>query len=239
MKIRLQKIIANAGLASRRQAEEWITQGKVHVNGQPEKRLGTLADPETDRIIVRGRALPSIKKKVYLILNKPPNCVTTTKDDRKRSTVMDCIKKVPERVFPVGRLDYNTQGVLLFTNDGELSEKLLNPKYKVWRTYQVKVRGVPDEKVLDKLRGGYPLDGVVTAPMRVHVIRSSGKNCFLTMKLVEGKNRHIKRVCEGVGFPVIKLKRTHFASLNLIGLPLGQFRYLTRKEIESLKTLVS
>lgn len=235
MKMRLQKIIADAGLASRREAERWIAEGKVKVNGQVTKLLGTVADPKVDTIQVKGKSVVPSHEKVFLILNKPPSCLTTmTKDPRGRKTVMDFVKKAPVRVFPVGRLDYNTQGLLLFTNDGELSRKLLAPKFKVPRTYQVKVRGVPDEKKLNRLRKGVRLDNLPTAPIETKALRASGKNCVLTMKLVEGKNRHIKRVCELVGHPVIKLKRTHFSALSLKDLPLGNFRFLSPKEIRSL-----
>ena len=240
MNKRLHKIIAEAGFASRREAERWIADGQVKVNGQVVTKLGSLADPAVDKIVVKGKTLPQAQDKTFLILNKPPSCLTTTKEDaRGRQTVMDFVKKVPVRVFPVGRLDYNTQGILLFTNDGGLGKKLLEPKYKLERTYQVKVRGVPDEKALKRLRKGIRLDDIPTAPMDVKVHRISGKNCVLTMKLVEGKNRHIKRVCEIVGHPVVKLKRTHFGSLNLTGLPLGSCRFLSPREIKSLYTAIN
>lgn len=235
MKTRLQKIIADAGLASRREAERWIAEGCVRVNDGVVTKPGTLADPERDRIKVKGRLIPKPEKKTYLILNKPPSCLTTmVTDKRGRKTVMDFVKKVPLRVFPVGRLDYNTQGLLLFTNDGALAKKLLDPRQKVVRTYQVKVRGVPDEKALNRVRRGIRLEDHPAAPIETEVTRISGKNCFLTMKLVEGKYHHIKRVCEKIRHPMIKLKRTHFGKLNLGGLPLGSCRTLTRREIQSL-----
>ncbi|MEC7641435.1 MAG: pseudouridine synthase [Nitrospinota bacterium] len=237
--MRLQKIIAQAGLASRRQAEIWITDGEVAVNGKVESRLGALADPEKDAIKVRGKRLPPSKKKKYLILYKPTRCLTTMKDEADRPTVMDLLKKISGRVFPVGRLDFNTQGLLLFTNDGTLGKKLMEAKYGVTRTYQVKVRGVPTEKDLRRLRRGMRLDNRPTAPIEAKISRISGKNCFLNLKLIEGKNRHIKRICELIRFPVIKLKRTHFAFLNLSGMKAGEFRYLTAKEVQSLKKLIS
>lgn len=239
MNVRLQKIIADSGVASRRMAEKLIAEGKVTVNGKIVTQQGTLADPGADKIKVRGRPLPAPAEKTYLILNKPARCLTTTKDDRARPTVMEYVKKARARVFPVGRLDYHTQGVLLFTNDGELAEKLIDPQYGIRRTYLVKVRNVPDEKALNRLRKGVRLDNQPTAPIQVEVVRSSGNNCFLKMVLVEGKNRHIKRVCEKIGNPVVKLVRTHFAFLNRNGIALGQFRYLEPKEIQSLKALLS
>lgn len=240
MNKRLQKIIAEAGLASRREAERWIAEGKVKVNNQIVTKLGTLANPAMDKIVVQGKSIPKPQGKTFLILNKPPSCLTTMKDDsRERRTVMDFVKKVPGRVFPVGRLDFNTQGLLLFTNDGGLAKKLLDPRHQLERTYQVKVRGVPDEKKLRRMRKGIRLDKIPTAPLDVKVLKTSGKNCILVMNLIEGRNRHIKRICEVIGHPVIKLKRTHFGKLNLTDLPLGSYRFLSPREIKSLYTAVS
>ncbi|MCH8157472.1 MAG: rRNA pseudouridine synthase [Nitrospinae bacterium] len=239
MKIRLQKVIADAGLASRREAERWIAEGLVEVNGSVATQPGTTVDPVSDEVRVRGKLIPRSQDKVYLLLNKPTGYLTTTVPDaRGRKTVMDIVEKAPTRVFPVGRLDFNTQGALLLTSDGTLSKKLLDPKYQVPRTYLVKVRGIPDEKQLQRLRRGIRLDDRPTAPMEATVHRVSGKNCFLKLKLVEGKNRHIKRVCEAVRHPVVRLKRTHFAGLNLTGLPLGAYRFLSPREIRSLEFLV-
>lgn len=237
MKIRLQKAIAEAGLASRRTAEEWIAEGKVFVNGKPVTLQGTMVDPATDKITVRGKPLPKVEERIYIMLNKPPGCVTTTSDDRNRPTVMDFVKKVRERVFPVGRLDFNTQGVLLFTNDGDLAEKLLDPKVGITRTYQVKVHLVPTEKSLARIRRGIRIDGAPTSPVQVEILRRSGNNAFLTMKLVEGKNHHVKKICDAVGHPAIRLKRTHFAFLGLEDLPLGRLRLLTPREVQALKRL--
>ena len=151
---------------------------------------------------------------------------------------MEYLKKIDTRVFPVGRLDYNTQGILLFTNDGALSRKLLDPKFKVPRTYRVKVRGVPNEKTLTHLRKGITFNNQPTNPIEARIDRLSGKNCFLTLKLFEGKNRHIKRICEKIGHPVIRLKRTYFAFMSLKGLNPGQYRHLNPNEIQSLRQCV-
>ncbi len=170
MKTRLQKIIAEAGFASRREAEQWIADGKVTVNGQIVTLLGSLADPAVDKIKAKGKLVPPPEEKAFLILNKPPSCLTTTKKDaRGRATVMDFVEKVPVRVFPVGRLDYNTQGILLFTNDGHLARKLLEPKYQMERVYQVKVKGIPDEKKLKRVGKGIRLDKIPTAPIKIKV----------------------------------------------------------------------
>lgn len=239
MKIRLQKIIAQSGIGSRRQAEQWIAEGRVRVNGQVVNQLGTLADASEDVIKVGNRRVPRAEAKQYILLNKPTGCVSTMKDEKGRPTVMEFLKKIDVRTFPVGRLDFNTQGALLFTNDGELSKKLLDPKYHVPRTYQVKVRGIPDDKTLGRLRKGIALNGEPTEPLEAAVSRVSGKNCFLTIKLFEGKNRHIKRICEIVNHPVIRLKRTHFAFLSVKGMEPGQYRHLLPKEVESLRQLVA
>ncbi len=238
MTLRLQKIIANAGIASRREAERLIDEGRVSVNGTVVRQQGVLADPDADRIKVNGRLLPAPEKKVFILLNKPRGCLTTVKDDKARPTVMEFFKDLPARVYPVGRLDFNTEGVLLFTNDGDLSKNLLAPKSKVPRTYLVKVRGVPEEKALNRLRRGVRLDNRPTGPMKVHIKRTTGKNSVLSIKLAEGKYRHLKRVCEKVGHPVVKINRIEFGKLNLTGLPLGAYRFLTPKEIRSLNAMV-
>lgn len=238
MKMRLQKIIAQAGVASRREAERLIQEGKVTLNGNTVTKPGTLADPASDTIRVGRRLLPSRRDFVYIILNKPRGCLTAERDERGRRTVMDLVKKVRVRIFPVGRLDYNTDGLLLFTNDGALAEKLLDPKNKIPRTYLVKVRGVPQEKTLQKLRRGVRLENQPTCPVQVKIHRVTGKNCFLNLKLVEGKNRHIKNICEKVGHPVVKLHRAGFGNLNLVDLSEGEYRSLTPQEIKSLRSMV-
>jgi len=240
MEIRLQKIIADAGLASRREAERWILEGKVQVNNKLVTQLGSLADPREDRIKVSGKLIPKKQDEVYLVLNKPTGCLTTMAEDKRgRTTVMEYVKVTKVRVFPVGRLDYNTQGILLFTNNGLLAKKLLLPKYKVVRTYKVKVSGLPNEKTLKRLMRGVHISEEKFRPIDAKIQKTSGKNCFLVMTLVEGKNRHIKKVCEHIGHPVIKLQRTHFGGLNLTGLPLGACRFLSPKEVKSLKKLVT
>ena len=239
MKIRLQKIIADAGLTSRREAERWMNEGRVKVNGNVVTKLGTTADPLSDEIRVNAKLIPRSQERVFIFLNKPANFLTTMgKDERGRKTVMDLLVNVPCRVFPVGRLDYNTQGALLLSSDGALTKKLLDPKNKVPRNYLVKVRGVPNEKTLRRLGRGVRLDDRPTMPLEVEIDRVSGKNSFIKIKMFEGKNRHVKRVCEVVGHSVIRLKRTHFGNLNLNGLPLGAYRFLSPREIKSLEFLV-
>ena len=239
MAMRLQKIIAQAGVTSRREAERLIDAGKVSVNGTVVRKQGSLVDPVTDRIQVEGRRLPPPQDKIYILFNKPRGCLTTVRDDKDRPTVMDYFKKFPVRVFPVGRLDFNTEGLLILTNDGDLSGRLLDPARKVPRTYQVKVRGIPDEKVMRRLAKGVRLDTRPTAPLKARIFRTTGKNCFLEMELTEGKKHHIKRICEKVGHPVTKISRTRFGKLNITGLPVGAYRGLTPQEIRSLRSLVA
>jgi 23S rRNA pseudouridine2605 synthase len=239
MKTRLQKVIAGAGLASRREAERWITEGRVKVNGNVVTKLGTTVDPFLDKIRARGKLIPPPQGRVFILLNKPANFLTTMgEDERGRKTVMNLIKNIPARVFPVGRLDYNTQGALLLSSDGSLSKKLLDPQYKIPRTYLVKVRGIPDEKKLRRLRRGIGLDNQSTMTLEAGIDRVSGKNSFVKIKMFEGKNRHIKRICEIIGHPVIRLKRTHFGNLSLVDLPLGAYKFLSPREIKSLELLV-
>ncbi|MFQ5481119.1 MAG: pseudouridine synthase [Nitrospinaceae bacterium] len=239
MSVRLQKIIADAGLASRREAERLIAAGKVSLNGRVVRQLGVTADPAADQIKVGGRVLPKAQRKIYLLFHKPRGCLTTVTDDRGRRTVMDYFKKFPVRVVPVGRLDYNTDGLLLFTNDGNFSRQLLHPRSQIPRTYRVKVHGLPDAKDLKRLSGGMWLDGQRCAPMQVEVERSTGRNSFLILTLVEGKYRHVRRVCEKVGHPVVKLTRIGFGNLTLSGLPLETFRFLTPLEVKGLRKMAA
>lgn len=239
MAMRLQKIIAQSGVASRREAERYIEEGKVSVNGMVVTKQGTLADPGADLIHVNGRLIPPPKEKTYILVNKPRGCVTTTKDEKDRPTVMDLLKKIRVRVFPVGRLDYNTEGVLLVTNDGEMADQLLDPKNKIPRTYHVKVSGIPTEKTLRKLEKGVTLDGRPTLPLKARLHRTTGKNCFLELQLIEGKKHHIRRICELVGHAVIKITRIQFGPLTNDQLPPGMFRPLTIAEVKALRRLVA
>ena len=189
MKIRIQKIIADAGLASRREGERWIQEGKVQVNNKVVTQLGSLADPGVDRIKVSGKVIPKKQDGVYVVLNKPTGCLTTMAEDkrgRERQSWNMCELQKSE-FFQSGRLDYNTQGVLLFTNDGVLAKKLLLPRYKVERTYKVKISGIPNEKTLKRLARGIHIDDEKFQPIDTKIQRTSGKNCFLIMTLVEGK----------------------------------------------------
>jgi 23S rRNA pseudouridine2605 synthase len=236
---RLQKIIAAAGVASRRKAEELISSGQVQVNGQVVTQLGTKADSETDHIRVKGKLLHGAQRQVYLVLNKPKGYVTTMSDPEKRPTVMDLIHGVKGRVYPVGRLDYASEGLLVLTNDGELAHRLMKAASHVPKTYVVKVAGTPKEDALAKLRVGVSIvtdDGkrVKTGPALVRVVKEAA-NPWYEITLVEGRNRQIRRMFEAVGHHVEKIKRVRYGPLTL-DIPPGEFRALTAKEVEQLKS---
>lgn len=236
---RLQKIIAAAGLASRRKAEELISSGQVQVNGTVVTELGSKADPEVDHVRVRGKLLHVVPRHTYLLLNKPKGYVTTVSDPENRPTVMDLVKGVKGRVYPVGRLDYASEGLLLLTNDGDLAHRLMKAASHVSKTYLVKVAGTPKEEALSKLRAGVSIatdDGkrVRTGPASVRVVKEAA-NPWYEVTLIEGRNRQIRRMFEAVGHHVEKIKRVRYGPLTL-DVPPGKFRSLSLKEIQRLKS---
>ena len=236
---RLQKIIAAAGVASRRKAEELIASGKVAVNGQVVTELGTKADPEKDHIRVNGKLLHGAQRHVYLLLNKPKGFVTTVSDPEGRPTVMSLVHGVGSRVYPVGRLDYASEGLLLMTNDGALAHRLMKAASHVPKTYVVKVSGQPREDAIAKLRSGLSIatdDGkrVRTSPAKIRIVKEAA-NPWYEVTLIEGRNRQIRRMFEEVGHHVEKIKRVKYGPLAL-DVPPGKFRPLTTKEIDRLRT---
>jgi 23S rRNA pseudouridine2605 synthase len=237
---RLQKIIATAGVASRRKAEELITSGHVQVNGTTITELGSKADAETDHIRVNGKLLQREQQRhVYLLLNKPKGYVTTMNDPEKRPTVMDLVRGVKGRVYPVGRLDYASEGLLIMTNDGELANLLMKAASHVSKTYVVKVAGTPTEEAIAKLRGGISIatdDGkrVRTGPAAVRIVKQAA-NPWYEITLIEGRNRQIRRMFEAVGHHVEKIKRVRYGPLSL-DVPPGEYRSLTLKEVQRLKS---
>ena len=237
---RLQKIIAAAGIASRRKAEELITGGLVSVNGQIVTELGTKADRERDHIRVNGKLLHGAERHVYLLMNKPKGYVTTLRDPEGRPTVMDLLRGVGARVYPVGRLDYASEGLLLLTNDGELANRMMKAASHVPKTYMVKVAGNPTGEGLGRLREGISIPSnrgkrVRTAPAKIRVIRESA-NPWYEVTLIEGKNRQIRRMFEEIGHHVEKIKRVRYGPLELDVHP-GKFRKLTAEEVSKLKAL--
>jgi 23S rRNA pseudouridine2605 synthase len=238
---RLQKIIAAAGIASRRKAEELITSGRVQVNGQMVTELGTKADPEHDHIRVDGKLLRGPERYSYIVLNKPKGYVTTVSDPENRPTVMDLVRSVRGRVYPIGRLDWASEGLLLLTNDGELANGLMKASSDVPKTYVVKVAGVPEEAKLEKLRRGVSIAEkggrrVRTAPAKIKLIRE-GDNPWLEVTIVEGRNRQIRKMFEEVGHHVEKIRRVQYGPLSL-DVPPGEFRSLTLQEVAQLKAAV-
>ena len=233
---RLQKLIAQAGLASRREAEKWIEQGKVILNGHPAK-LGDRADLTVDRIRVNGKDLTTVEEKVTVLLNKPRGYVSTLKDPEGRRLVTDLVADIPQRLFPVGRLDYNTEGLLLLTNDGELAQRVSHPSHHIEKTYLVKVRGFLTVKMVKRLEQGLLLDDGKTAPAKVAKIRTSGSNCWFELTIHEGRNRQVRLMCEKLGLSVVRLKRIRLDFLDLTDVISGSYRHLTLSEIRILKKI--
>lgn len=234
--VRLQKAIAQAGITSRRKAEQLIVQGRVRVNGKTVTELGTTVDPETAVVVVNGQRLPKHQPLLYILLHKPRGYVTTCDDEARRPTVFDLLKRPPTRLFPVGRLDINSEGVLLLTNDGQLAHRLLHPRYRLPRTYMVKLQGSITEQELALLRRGVVLDDGRTLPARVQVVRRAEKSCWLRMTLYEGRHRQIHRMLQRCGgYTVKRLQRISMGPLTLAALPPGHYRRLEAFELERLR----
>jgi pseudouridine synthase len=235
---RLQKILASAGVASRRAAEALIAQGRVAVNGVTVTAPGTKADAASDEIRVDGRRITVAQTLRYLLLYKPRGFVTTRSDPQKRRTIMELLGGVREYVYPVGRLDYDSEGLLLVTNDGDLAAALTHPRHEVEREYRVVVAGVPDERALGKLTRGVVLDGRRTSPAVVRLLspgrRGAADTAVLLMTIREGRNRQVRRMCEAVGHPVQKLARIRIGPIRDDGLKPGGVRELTPREVRAL-----
>ncbi len=240
MEERLQKYLAEAGVASRRKAEELIAQGKVKVNGKVVTEMGMKIDPAKDEVAYLDKKVTTKDTKmVYIMLYKPEGYVTTAKEQFGRPAVMDLIKGVKERIFPVGRLDYDTSGLLLLTNDGDLTYKLTHPKHDVDKTYIAKLYGIPDEGALQKFRRGVVIDGKRTKPAKIQIIDKDKDGRFCTAEIIihEGRNRQVRKMCEAIKHPVAQLKRVATGELKLGDLQKGKYRHLTEKEIKYLKKL--
>ncbi len=242
--IRLQKIIAQAGLASRREAERLIAEGRVQVNGARVLTLGAKADPLADAVKVDGKLITKKEPPVYLVLNKPKNVLTTMRDEegKDRPTVADLLPQGLRRVFPVGRLDFDVEGVLLLTNDGEMANRLAHPRYGIPRVYEAKVKGAPTEAALARMADGSWMRGrgKKPGPAGVRIIRGkTEKNAWLRIELREGRQHQVKKMCEAVGHPVIKLVRRAYGGITARGLPGAKVRTLTKDEIEKLKLMTN
>lgn len=234
MRERLQKIIAAAGVASRRKAEELIVQGRVSVNGQVVTELGSKADFDRDHVRVDGKLLRPPGRRVYLLLHKPVGCVSTVSDPERRPTVLSLLDGVNERVYPVGRLDYHSSGLILLTNDGDLANRLMSRASAVPRTYHLKLEGRPEPSELSRLEQGIVLDGRRTAPARIRPLADRAKPWY-EITLTEGRYHQVRRMFERIGQGVVKLKRVRIAFLTDEGLAPGQFRHLKPEEVERLR----
>ena len=241
MKIRLQKLLSAAGVASRRAAERLMAEGRVSVNGKPVTELGTRADPEHEDIRVDGRRVTMVRRRIYLLLNKPRGYVTTRSDPEGRRTILDLIPRVREYLYPVGRLDYDSEGLLLVTNDGDLAARLMHPRYEVERTYQARVRGVPDDDALTRLARGILIDGRRTAPARIRRLtpHPSGSESTIEITIHEGRSRQVRRMCEAVEHPIVRLQRVRFGPIADHTLKAGTYRELTPREVALLKRATS
>jgi 23S rRNA pseudouridine2605 synthase len=235
--MRLNKFLAQTGISSRRGADLLIQSGRVTVNGVKIEKLGTLIDEKKDEVRVDGKKVTLPQKSIYILLNKPKNYLCTVKDGFGRPTVLELVGR-DKKVFPVGRLDLDTEGVLLLTNDGELAYRLTHPKFQVEKTYWITVRGEINEKILGKFRKGIELEDGEIAKGEARILKTVKGNSVLEIKLREGKKREIKRMCKAVGLSVTNLVRTKFAHLTTKDIKLGAWRYLKGKEIEGLKRMV-
>jgi pseudouridine synthase len=235
---RLQKILSRAGITSRRKAENLILEGRVSVNGQIVRQLGAKAVLGKDEIRVDGKAMKPQVERVTLALFKPRGCVSTLHDPQGRLTVTDLLGDLSVRVYPVGRLDYDSDGLLLLTNDGELAHRLQHPRYKVAKTYLVKVRGHPDEGDLERLQQGVDLEDGPTAPAELNVVGEGETTTWLSLSLREGRKHQVKRMCAAVGHPALKLRRTNVGPIDLGTLRPAESRPLKSREVRALRRAV-
>ena len=231
---RLQKYLASAGVASRRASETMIQEGRVAVNGKVIRELGTKIVPGKDQVTVDGKPVQPEEKLVYLLMNKPAGYITTAKDTHNRPTVLDLVADVPYRVFPVGRLDYETEGLLLLTNDGEFAYRMTHPKFKMMKTYVAVVQGVLTPERLDMLQNGVQLEDGRTGPAKVRILRKENHKTVVEISIHEGKNRQVRRMFKAVKNPVLELKRISVGTLTLKGVNLGEYRYLNDDELKKV-----
>jgi 23S rRNA pseudouridine2605 synthase len=233
MEERIQKILARAGICSRRKAEEYIARGRVSIDGQVITRPGVKVDPELVKINVDGKPVQQ-EQKVYILLNKPPGYVTTVSDPQGRPTVMDLLADIKHRVFPVGRLDLASEGALILTNDGAMTNKILHPSFEVNKTYEATVKGFPKTADLKQLEQGIMLEGRKTWPAQLRILRRKKGTTTIEVVIHEGKKRQVRKMFQAIGHHVLRLKRTAYGSLKLGTLPRGKYRFLTKNDIKNL-----
>ncbi len=234
MEERIQKLISASGAASRREAEEMIKDGRVTLNGR-EAQLGEKADPEKDELLIDGKPLPNARARVYVMLNKPRGYITSVSDDRGRKTVMELLPDTGDRLYPVGRLDMDSEGLLILTNDGEFANLLMHPSKGKEKTYRVTVSG--RFSGVDKLEEPMEIDGKMTRPAKVTMLARKSSGAVLEVRIQEGRNRQIRRLCENAGLEVTRLKRVSVGNLRLGSLKPGQWRYLTEAEVKSVRAM--
>lgn len=232
--MRLNKYIASSGLCSRRKADELITNGNVKINGAVVKEMGYVVLPG-DRVVVNGKLIESESRKVYVAVNKPLGYITTMYDDRERATVAELVSDIPERLVPVGRLDYNTSGLLIMTNDGQLTYRLTHPKHRIYKTYVATVSGIISDVRLAKLRKGVDIGGFVTSPAQVKVVRQNPRSTVVEISIREGKNHQVRKMFAAVGNRVLTLERVAIGDIRLGRLLSGHYRKLTKEELDYLK----
>lgn len=235
--MRLQKYLAMCGVASRRKSEKMILQGRVKVNGKVIDKLGYKINPDIDVILVDNKQVIKKENYIYIALNKPEGYITTVKDQYNRPTVIDLVRNINERIYPIGRLDYDTSGLLLLTNDGDLTYKLTHPKHEINKVYIAKIKGIPTEKELNEFRNGLKIDNYITSKAKIKIIKKYNDSSIVEITIHEGKNRQIRKMCRKINHPVIKLKRIAIGKIKLGDLKKGSWRYLSKEEIEYLKKL--
>lgn len=234
--MRLQKYLADAGIASRRKCEEYIALGRVEVNGKTVSEPGFLVDPEKDRVEYMGKPVRPSQKRIYIMLNKPAGCVCTCKDDKGRDTVMKYIRDIGERLYPVGRLDFMTEGLLIMTNDGELANKMTHPRHEVPKKYLAVIDSAITQEEAERLEKGVKIDDIQTAPAIFNILSSTEKRSEVLCVIREGKNRQLRRMFEAVGKNVCYLKRVGLGNIGLGNLKKGKYRNLTEEEMKHLKS---
>ncbi|MBP3285120.1 MAG: rRNA pseudouridine synthase [Clostridia bacterium] len=234
MEYRLQKFLAEAGVASRRKAEELILSGQVKVNGKTVTELGTKVNPERDKVYFKDELIKIKKKKIYLLLNKPAGYISAAKDQFDNPSVLHLVENIKERLFPVGRLDKDTTGALLLTNDGDFSYHLTHPKHEVSKTYLAEVVGRPTDEEMRLFMKGVYIDGKKTYPAKIRIVKEIKKNSIVEIVIHEGRNRQVKKMCEEIGHKVVSLQRVAIGNLTIDGLKEGSWRHLTPKEVERL-----
>jgi len=231
MEIRLQKFLADAGIASRRKSEELISQGKVSVNGEIVRELGTKINPVKDEVTCFGKTVKLENKKVYILMNKPKDYISSSKDQFDNKSVLHLVKECKERVFTVGRLDKDTTGALILTNDGELANIIAHPKNEVEKTYIAKVWGKPTSSEMALFMKGVVIDGKKTYPAKIRIVEEKGRFSIVEIKIHEGRNRQVKKMCEEINHKVVELHRKAIGNLDVDDLEVGKWRYITKKEL--------